>query len=210
MPKIESEHHVKKSIAALVIATGLLLTGCSQVNEAASIGDSKITQTELQATVDAVLAERAKVDTTQMQLTTGQDLVRGQLRFKILIQIYAAIAKELDLKVTNALIAQKRSEIITQIGGEEKLPESLVSATIAPDDLDPYLRAVATSDLITAALIQSGVAEAEAGARISTLLTAKAAELKIKINPRYGTWDPTTGDITAVDATSGAVTTPAK
>jgi hypothetical protein len=108
------------------------------------------------------------------------------------------------------MIAQKRSEIISQIGGEEKLPESLVSAMIAPDDLDPYLRAIATSDLITAALIQSGVAEAEAGARISTLLTAKAAELNIKINPRYGTWDPATGDIVAVDTTGGAVTTPAK
>ncbi len=201
---------MKKSIAALVIATGLLLTGCSQVNEAASIGDSKIAQTDLQATVDAILAERAKVDTAQMQLASGEDLVRGQLRFKILIQIYDAIAKELDLKVTNAMIAQKRSEIISQIGGEEKLPESLVSAMIAPDDLDPYLRAIATSDLITAALIQSGVAEAEAGARISTLLTAKAAELKIKINPRYGTWDPATGDIIAVDNTDGAVTTPAK
>jgi hypothetical protein len=201
---------VKKSIAALVISTGLLLTGCSQVNEAASIGDSKIAQTDLQATVDAILAERAKVDTAQMQLASGQDLVRGQLRFKILIQIYDAIAKELDLKVTNAMIAQKRSEIISQIGGEEKLPESLVSAMIAPDDLDPYLRAIATSDLITAALIQSGVAEAEAGARISTLLTAKAAELNIKINPRYGTWDPATGDIVAVDTTGGAVTTPAK
>ena len=201
---------MKKSIAALVISTGLLLTGCSQVNEAASIGDSKIAQTDLQATVDAILAERAKVDTAQMQLASGQDLVRGQLRFKILIQIYDAIAKELDLKVTNAMIAQKRSEIISQIGGEEKLPESLVSAMIAPDDLDPYLRAIATSDLITAALIQSGVAEAEAGARISTLLTAKAAELNIKINPRYGTWDPATGDIVAVDTTGGAVTTPAK
>ena len=93
---------MKKSIAALVIATGLLLTGCSQVNEAASIGDRKITQSDLQASVDSILEERTKVDTSQMQLVTGQDMIRGQLRFKILIQIYDAIAEELQLKVTNA------------------------------------------------------------------------------------------------------------
>ncbi len=198
---------MKKSIAALVIATGLLLTGCSQVNEAASIGDTKITQSELQATVDSILEERTKVDTSQMQLVTGQDMIRGQLRFKILIQIYDAIAEELELKVTNALIEQKRTEIINQIGGADKLSQSLVSAAIAPGDLDPYLRAVATSDLITEALIQSGVSQEEAGARISTLLVAKAAQLKIKINPRYGTWDAKAGDITPVDNTGGAVTT---
>lgn len=198
---------MKKSIAALVISAGLLLTGCSQVNEAASIGDLKIEQSDLQATVDSILAERAKVDTSQMQLVTGEDLIRGQLRFKILIQIYGAIAEELDLKVTNGIIEQKRAEILSQVGGEENLAKSLVSAAIAPEDLDPYLSAVATSDLITDALIQSGVSEADAGARINTLLVAKAAELNIKVNPRYGTWDSKAGDVVPVDNTGGAVTT---
>jgi hypothetical protein len=53
---------VKKILAVLTIASALLLTGCSQTNEAALIGDFKISQTELQSSIDAVMAERSKVD----------------------------------------------------------------------------------------------------------------------------------------------------
>ena len=62
---------MKKILTALVVATGLLLTGCSNVDAAVTLGDTKITTAELQANVDLILAERAKVDTTQMQLEKG-------------------------------------------------------------------------------------------------------------------------------------------
>jgi hypothetical protein len=197
---------VKKKIAALVITTGLLLTGCSQANQAASIGDNEISQTQLQSSIDSILAERAKVDTTSMDLQTGQALTRGQLRFMILIQMYDEIAKELQLDVTSALVAEQRSNIIQSIGSEENLPTSLVSAGIAPNDFDLYLRAIAISNLITAALIDSGTPEAEVGNRVSELLTAKSKELKITINPRYGVWDSTIGDIVEADVPGKAVT----
>jgi hypothetical protein len=58
---------------------------------------------------------------------------------------------------------------------------------------------------LTAALKQSGVADADVSAKISELVTAKSAELKIKINPRYGTWDNTSGDIVATDSAGDAV-----
>ena len=61
---------MKKILVALTLVSGLFLTGCSQSNEAATVGDFKITQTELQGSIDAVIAERATVDTTQMQLLT--------------------------------------------------------------------------------------------------------------------------------------------
>ncbi len=197
---------MKKKIAALVITTGLLLTGCSQANQAASFGENEITQSQLQDSIDSILAERAKVDTTSMNLQTGQALTRGQLRFMILIQMYDEIAKELQLDVTSALVAEQRSNIIQSIGSEENLPTSLVSAGIAPNDFDLYLRAITISNLITAALINSGVPEAEVGNRVSELLNAKSNELKIKINPRYGVWDSTRGDIVDADVPGKAVT----
>jgi hypothetical protein len=42
-------------------------------------------------------------------------------------------------------------------------------------------------------------------ARITQLINAKAAELKVEVNPRYGTWDQDTGDIVATDAAGSAV-----
>jgi hypothetical protein len=200
---------VKKILTALVVATGLLLTGCSNVDAALSLGDTKVTTAELQANVDSILAERAKVDITQMQLDTGETLLRNQLNFKVLIAGFAEIAKELDIQITSSEIAGRRAEIIEQVGGEELLPSALVSAAIAPEDLDSYLSALLTTQKLGQALAQTGVAEAEIQTRIQELFIAKINELKIKVNPRYGIWDPTSGTIIAGNA-AGDVVTPSQ
>jgi hypothetical protein len=197
---------VKKILVALTIATGLLLTGCSQSNEAATVGDFKITQTELQSSIDAVMAERTKVDTSQMQLETGDALNRGQLRFKILMHTFDEIAKELDLEITSSQVVARKQQISQSLGGDAELPKNLVNAAIAPQDFDTYVRAILISERITSALAQSGVAEADVANQLGKLLSAKAKELGVKINPRYGFWDVEAGDVVAADVTGGAVT----
>ncbi len=197
---------MKKILVALTIATGLLLTGCSQSNEAATVGDFKITQTELQSSIDAVMAERSKVDTSQMQLETGDELNRGQLRFKILMHTFDEIAKELDLEITSSQVVNRKQQISQSLGGDAELPKNLVNAGIALQDFDTYVRAVLISERITSALAQSGVAEADVANQLSKLLSAKAKELGVKVNPRYGFWDTEAGDVVAADVTGGAVT----
>ena len=200
---------MKKILTALVVATGLLLTGCSNVDAALSLGDTKITTAELQANVDLILAERTKVDTSQMQLESGETLLRNQLNFQLLLAGFAEIAKELSIQVTSSEIAGRRAQIVEQVGGAEALPAALVSASIAPADLDGYLRAVVTTEKLGEALAQNGVAEAEIQTRVQELLVAKLNELKVKVNPRYGKWDATTGQIVAAEA-AGDVVTPSK
>ena len=197
---------MKKILTALVVATGLLLTGCSNVDAALSLGDTKITTAELQANVDSILAERAKVDTTQMQLDSGETLLRNQLNFQLLLAGFAEIAKELDIQITSSEIAGRRAEIVEQVGGQEALPNALVSASIAPEDLDGYLRAILTTQKLGEALTQTGVGEADVQARIQELFVAKVNELKVDVNPRYGKWDSATGTIIAAVAASDAVT----
>ena len=197
---------MKKILTALVVATGLLLTGCSNVDAALTLGDTKITTAELQANVDVILAERAKVDTSQMQLESGEALLRNQLQFQILLAGFDEIAKELEIEITNSEIASSRSEIIEQVGGAESLPNALVSASITPADLDGYLRAILISNKLGQALVQSGVAEADVQTRVQQLLVAKVNELKIKVNPRYGKWDAVNGQIVAADAAGDVVT----
>ena len=197
---------MKKILTALVVATGLLLTGCSNVDAALTLGDTKITTAELQANVDVILAERSKVDTSQMQLESGEALLRNQLQFQILLAGFDEIAKELEIEITNSEIASRRSEIIEQVGGAESLPDALVSASITPADLDGYLRAILISNKLGQALVQSGVAEADVQTRVQQLLVAKVNELKIKVNPRYGKWDAVNGQIVAADAAGDVVT----
>ena len=196
---------MKKILAVLTIASALLLTGCSQTNEAATIGGFKISQTELQSSIDAVMAERAKVDSSQMQLETGEELNRGQLRFKILMHTFDEIAKELKLEVTPSQLEAQRANLINSVGGEAELPKNLVNAAIALQDFDAYVRARVISDLISAALIESGVPEAEVATRVSELLNAKSKSLGVKVNPRYGAWNNETGDIVAANVTGDAV-----
>ena len=197
---------MKKILAVLTIASALLLTGCSQTNEAATVGDFKISQTDLQASIDAVIAERSKVDASQMQLETGDALNRGQLRFKILMHPFDEIAKELKIEVTSSQIEAKKATIIESVGGKTELPKNLVNAAIAQADFDTYVRAIVISDQITAALGASGVAEAEIAGKLGQLLTAKAKELGVTVNPRYGSWDAEAGDVVAANVTGDAVT----
>ncbi len=175
------------------------------MDSAATIGDVTISQADAQAVVDEILAERAKIDTSQMQLTTGAELNRGELRFAIITHLFDEIAKELKLEVTPTQIGQRKAELIAQVGGESELPRNLVAANIAPSNFDEYVKAIMTSDLIADALRQSGVPDEELSARIGQLVTAKAKELKVTVNPRYGVWDIEQGDIVAKDSAESAV-----
>ena len=183
----------------------LLLTGCSQVGAAATLGDVKITQATVQGSVDSILAERAKVDTTQMQLETGEALNRGQLRFHLYSALLRAIGEEIKIEVTKAEIDTRRANILEQVGGAESLPAELVNAGIAPGDLDQYIELIAFSEKISQALAASGVAEDQIGVELQKLVAAKANELGVTINPRYGTWNAEVADIVETDPASSAV-----
>ena len=196
---------MKKILTVLAIASALFLTGCSQTNDAATIGGFKISQTTLQSSIDAVIAERTKVDTSQMQLETGEELNRGQLRFKILMHTFDEIAKELKIEVTSSEITSKKAAIIQSLGGEAELPKNLVNAAIALQDFDAYVRAIVISEQVSAALAASGVPEAEVSTRVGDLLNAKAKTLGVTVNPRYGVWDNEVGDVVAGKVTGDAV-----
>ena len=197
---------MKKILALVAVATTLLLTGCSQVGSAATLGSTKISQATVQGSIDAILAARQGVDTSQMQLETGEVLNRGQLRFHLLTALLREVGKEIKLSVSKAEIDTRRQSIIDQVGGKEALPNALVGAGIAPNDFDQYIEAISISDKITQALTAAGVPEADMGAQISKLVVAKAKELGVTVNPRYGKWDPTVADVVASDSAGTAVT----
>ena len=197
-----------KKILALIGALSLVgLTACGSVNSAATLGDITITQEQLQTSVDQLLAERAAVDTSQMQLESGAILNRSQLRFQVITTIFDEIAKELKINLTDSEITASRANLIAQSGGEAVLANNLVAAQIATSNFDRYIRANLISNKLNEALLATGVAEAELNARISQLINAKAKQLEISINPRYGTWDAEVGDIVEIDSAGDAVTT---
>jgi hypothetical protein len=197
---------VKKFLAISAIASALLLSGCSQVGAAATIGETKITQEVVQGSIDSILAERAKIDISQMELQTGADLNLSQLRFQVLTVLIREVGKDFKVEASKAEIDTRRDGILEQVGGEAGLPKALVGAGIAPANLDLYLEAVIVSGKISDAIVASGVTEDLLGGEITRLVAAKAAQLKVEVNPRYGKWDPISADVVSVDSAGDAVT----
>jgi len=175
---------------------------------AATIGSTKITQATVQNSIDSIIAERVGVDATQMQLETGEDLNRSQLRFHLFAGILKAAATDLKITVSKAEIDTRREVIIQQVGGVTSLPQALVGAGIASADFDIYLEAVLNSEKIQKSLVDGGTPEAEIPAKMQEIVVATGKKNKVTVNPRYGVWNPDTAEVTAAvsDAVSPAAT----
>lgn len=197
---------MKRIVAALLGFSLLLITGCSQMDVAASVGKTDIELSTLQSRVDSILAERRKVDTSQMQLQDGDVLTRSQLTFLISNLILEDIAKEIGIEVTKADLEAYKAEIFQSIGGEEMLPSVLVNVSIAPDSLDDVLKRDLILRKIAGSLAESGASDAEVNDLIQNLVREKSKLLKIVINPRYGVWDETSISVIGTDPAGDAVT----
>ncbi|CAB4657115.1 unannotated protein [freshwater metagenome] len=197
---------MKKFLTVAVASIAVVLTGCAQVGAAATVGGVRISQATVQGSVDSILAERAGVDTTQMQLETGEELNRTQLRRHLFGKLFREVGTELKISVTKAEIDTQRAAILQQVGGADQLPIALVAAGIAAKDLDLYIETGTFSDKISYLIAASGVPDGQVGAEVQRLITAKAKELGVTVNPRYGAWDPVTADVVANDAAGSAVT----
>jgi peptide deformylase len=197
---------VKKVISIAAISAALLLTGCSQISSAASVGSVKISQSTVQSSIDAIIAERSKVDTSQMQLEVGENLNRAQMRFHVLSELLNEVAAKLKITVSKAEIDTRRASITEQVGGEAGLPTALVGAGIAAKDFDLYLQSIIISDKLSQGLEASGIPADQVGLAIQKLVVDMAKQNKVTINPRYGVWDAVNADVIPVDSAGSAVT----
>ena len=194
-----------KRIITTVLAA-LVLTSCSSMNSAITIGDKEFSISDIQKPVDEVLRDRKKVDTSQMQLPEADELLRNQAQFYIVGILLDRIAADKKLSVTNADIAARRTEILSQVGGEAELPKALVGASLAQSNLDAYLKILIISEKLSKDIILSGVSSEQAAEEVNKIVVALAKKLGVKVNPKYGKWNPDTASIESGDLTDGAVT----
>ena len=197
---------MKKVIGAILAVAALFLSGCSQVDSAATVGETKIELSELQSQIDTILTERKAVDTSQMQLETGEALTRSQLAYMISNLIIDEVAKNEKIEISNSDLEAYKVEIYANIGGEANLPNILVNASIPSSGLEKVLR----RDLVLRKLSEretaAGGDSASVNEKIQSLVTEMANKLKVTVNPRYGTWDPTTLTVVAAEPAGDAVT----
>lgn len=195
---------LKKITAGLVIV--FLLSACGSTGSGVTIGKTEISSSQIQKYVDEILSERTKVDTSQMNLDSGASLVRTQAQFQIISAVLDELISEKKISVTPADVAARRADIVTQVGGEASLPSALVSASLAPSNLDKYLKIIIISEKLNELVISEGATAESAGEVVTKLVTDTAKKLGVKVNSRYGKWNEETATIDESDNTDGAVT----
>ena len=194
---------MKKASAIVLTLSAILLTGCGQSGVAAQVGKTTISQKEVQTSIDEILAERSKIDTSNMNLITGEELNRNVLRFKLISEVFQQIGESQGFKVTKGQVDSMRSDLISQVGGESGLPTALVNAYIAPRDFDRYIQTVIISNALNDAITKSKIGDP--GTVIQQLIQEHMQTAGIKINPRYGVWDYQTGDVQQFDSAGSAL-----
>lgn len=194
----------KKISAGLVVV--FLLSACGSSGSGVTVGKTEVSSAQIQKYVDEILSERTKVDTTQMNLDSGASLVRTQAQFQIISVVLDQIIADKKISVTPADVAARRADIVTQVGGEAELPAALVSASLAPSNLDKYLKIILISEKLNALVVTEGATAETAGEVVTKLVTDTAKKLGVKVNSRYGKWNETTATIEEADNTGGAVT----
>ena len=83
----------RKALVLIALISAFVLTGCSQVNTAGRVGKKEITNKEVQTTINQILQERRKFDTSQSNLPTGAQLNLSAFQFHLYSALFDAIAK---------------------------------------------------------------------------------------------------------------------
>jgi parvulin-like peptidyl-prolyl isomerase len=195
----------KKIMGVASVGLLLLLTGCTPINSAATIGSTSISVDQLQKSVNEVLAERAKVSTQGMNLETGSALNQSQLSFFVISELLYRLANEGHISVSDQELNDEIKSITGQVGGPHNLPAALVNAGIAPSNLRLYFRSYLLSAKISRALIAQGISKDAVSAAVQKLVADESKKLKVSVNPRYGKWDFTKAAIAIAPLADGAV-----
>jgi len=187
-------------VVALAIGLTLAFTVFKSPAIEARVGKDVVTVKDVTTSVNEILAQRKGVDTTGMQIPTGADLNLAELNFHLISYLLADTAAVNNIKITDADVTQRKAAIISQVGNPSKLPQALVAANIASEDLDLYIRSLLYDEKLAALIEKVGVAQANVGTALMQGVSDEATKLGIKVNPKYGTWDSTQSVVVAPTA----------
>ena len=195
----------KKLVALVAVGAVLLLSGCSNVNAAATVDGEVMTTSQLNTSITSIMKLRSTVDASQFNVPSGIQLKREVIGLYITTFLSKQAAAYLKLKVTEAEANKFAADSVAKLKDPNGLNSALIQSAVAKEDLPVYFKREFYLSKVTKALGEA----TDSNAAIGYILDY-SKKIKITINPRYGAWDPTKGTIIDVDAASGAVKTAPK
>jgi hypothetical protein len=179
----------------LVAALGLAGCGDSRLGAAAVVNGRVSTVDELQQ------------DTRDyVRLVPGADTAAAQvaiLQRVVITEVLEEVARQNGVHVRPGRIAAERDQLFASFDGRRGLVRTLANSQQQPTVLPPG----DVEDWVKDRLLFNAIAEKIGGGPLNTAepesqrvleevqnqLTEAGRSLDIEINPRYGTWDPTSG-----------------
>ncbi len=198
-------------IGALVVAgagAGLWFFLDSSV-AAATVGKVKISASQVDGTVKAIIAERKTVSTSGMQLAFGAALTAESLNYYIISHLLADTAAANNIVVTDAQVSTRAADILKQQGSATKLKMGEVSSSMASKDFPGYVREILYVEALTKIVEAQGTAVANSGTAVQSLVRAVALKEGVTVNAKYGTWDSAQVTVAPPGAASTSNPTPA-
>ena len=171
-----------------------LLAGCSSkpqlAGAAAVVGDTRISQSEIAAQANEVLAEvKTSPAAANAQAPTAAQLggmIVDRLVFSELL--HQAGEKNLAFAVSAKQVQAFRDEVYAQYGAQAIADQLLFQRGISKANVEGFIEDVLIEQTIMRALAPNGDQNAQSQA-LRTFLTQEAEALGVKVAPRYGVWD---------------------
>lgn len=188
------------AIAPVAVVAAAVVTGCGsgdplRAGAALIIEEERISIGDLHDKVEAIEVERARFG---LEPVEGE--ARQQIQRLIVHRIMESAAAEYGVTVTQTEIDEQISQLEGQFGGEEQFAEQVATASIAAEDLRWFIGDGILQTKLGEKLVPNATTEAELADRqneVNEVLVAAAKDLHVVINPRYGTFDPNTGQVNA-------------
>jgi hypothetical protein len=182
----------RTSSAVCLAALAGTAAACQPVHSGAAlvIGDERVTVSEIQSKVTEVNKEREKAG-QQVQLASS--VTQGQLQQIIAGHIVDRAAEQVGASVSQAEVDAQRRLLEQRAGGPDAFAKQVAGANIVPGELDEFLRHLILSQKVGEKLVPTVTTaeqQQERDTRVNELFTRVGRELGIKVNPRYGTWNP--------------------
>jgi len=170
-------------LAGLAVG-GLVLVGCSapQAGSAATLGDTRISETALTQEVQAVLAAKQQpVDSGTPEL---MDKTLGRL---ITADLVNTLAVKNGIVVTQGDIDEQLSTYDDQVGGRDQVIQVFAEQDVAPTQIEGIVRMNLQAQQLGIKLDPHGSADTQ-GQAVFDAVAQLSDQLGVQSSPRYGEW----------------------
>lgn len=170
------------------------LSACTpaRAGSAAIVGDQSLSQTALnQQALDVVAVINQSGQAAPDIASINQSIVSSWVTQHVI----AVIAAEHRVTVTDAEVSVFLDKVTQQSGGQDKLEQQAASqGGTPPESIPALIRFYLIGQKLPAALLPNGTSTQQ-NAALAQAVDETATRLGVRVNPRYGQWDPKTGKL---------------